>query len=79
MKLELPDYRTINNHFVEKTGLHCEFVQDSKTLFLKIDGNLFRVNRFDPDIEKATPASELLKSYISLLEEAIESSKVINA
>lgn len=73
MQLQLPDYQTITQHFCNKTGVHCEFVQDLKTLFLKVDGNLIRINRFDKEVEKTTPTSELVESYISLLEAEVES------
>ena len=41
----LYNYRKIAEYFSEKTGKHCEFVQDKETMFLKIDGKLFKKER----------------------------------
>jgi len=70
MKLEPASYSIIVKHFTDKTGLHCEFVQDLKTLILKVDGVIYKAPRFEKEIEKVTPTKELISSYISLLEEA---------
>ena len=78
MKLELSDYQIITKHFCDKTGLHCEFIQDLKTLFLKIDGKLFKAYRFDKEVEKLTPTNELVLSYISLLEAEVNKEVVFN-
>ena len=36
-------YREIASYFRNKTNKHCEFIQDKVTMFLKIDGYLYKL------------------------------------
>ena len=47
MNRSFAEYNKISTHFSEKTGKHCEFVQDAVTMFLKVETKLFKSQRND--------------------------------
>ena len=73
MKLQLAHYSTITEHFTRLTNSHCEFVQDLKTLYLKVNGSVYKASRFAPEIEKNSSVDELIELYISILEDKLHS------
>jgi len=40
--MTINDYKEISKYFTEKTGKHCEFVRDKVTLFLKVNGKVYK-------------------------------------
>ena len=45
MTVSLSEYNKISLYFSDKTGKHCEFVQDSVTMFLKVEGRIYTTQR----------------------------------
>jgi hypothetical protein len=45
MGIYVYQYNDISKYFEKKTGLHCEFTRDAKTMFLKVGDEMFKLPR----------------------------------
>ncbi len=43
--MTINQYKIVSDYFENKTKMHCEFVHDLSTLFLKINGKLYTHRR----------------------------------
>lgn len=49
MTIHISQYSIISNYFTSKLGVHCSFVQDKVTMFLTVDGKVYKIKRPEVD------------------------------
>ncbi len=64
--MHISRYRTVSQHFADKTGLHCEFMHDIATLFLRIDKKIYKSDRKE---DGDYTAEEVIRIFENIIEE----------
>lgn len=51
MELGIYDYKMVSEYFTKKTGKNCSFIQDLATMFLTLDGKVYKIKKIKNNAE----------------------------
>lgn len=60
MELGIYDYKMVSEHFTKKTGKNCSFIQDLATMFLTVEGKVYKIKKIKNNAESKEKLVEIV-------------------